>query len=209
MVDLDNIKTTFAFFDDWEDKYRFLIDLGKSVPVLSSEFRIAENLVRGCQSQVWLLGEYDAEQHRLRLQIDSDAHIVRGLIAIVLATFDERSPNEIVDYDIEHLFKELDLLNHLSVTRGNGLRALVKRINDTASSYLKNCPAPRILDTVYIYSFLRSRCPPKSTCIFAQTTAICRSGYPSTIGTPSKGATSQSPPSTIEIRSRRAKSNFC
>ena len=138
MADLDNIKTTFAFFDDWEDKYRFLIDLGKSVPVLSSEFRIAENLVRGCQSQVWLLGEYDAEQHRLRLQIDSDAHIVRGLIAIVLATFDERSPNEIVDYDIEHLFKELDLLNHLSVTRGNGLRALVKRINDTASSYLKN-----------------------------------------------------------------------
>ena len=138
MVDLDNIKTTFAFFDDWEDKYRFLIDLGKSVPVLSSEFRIAENLVRGCQSQVWLLGEYDAEQHRLRLQIDSDAHIVRGLIAIVLATFDERSPNEIVDYDIEHLFKDLDLLNHLSVTRGNGLRALVKRINDTASSYLKN-----------------------------------------------------------------------
>ena len=138
MVDLDNIKPTFAFFDDWEDKYRFLIDLGKSVPVLSSEFRIAENLVRGCQSQVWLLGEYDAEQHRLRLQIDSDAHIVRGLIAIVLATFDERSPNEIVDYDIEHLFKELDLLNHLSVTRGNGLRALVKRINDTASSYLKN-----------------------------------------------------------------------
>ena len=138
MVDLDNIKTTFAFFDDWEDKYRFLIDLGKSVPVLSSEFRIAENLVRGCQSQVWLLGEYDGEQRRLRLQIDSDAHIVRGLIAIVLATFDERSPNEIVDYDIEHLFKELDLLNHLSVTRGNGLRALVKRINDTASSYLKN-----------------------------------------------------------------------
>ena len=138
MADLDNIKTTFAFFDDWEDKYRFLIDLGKSVPVLSSEFRIAENLVRGCQSQVWLLGEYDGEQHRLRLQIDSDAHIVRGLIAIVLATFDERSPNEIVDYDIEHLFKELDLLNHLSVTRGNGLRALVKRINDTASSYLTN-----------------------------------------------------------------------
>ena len=138
MVDLDNIKPTFAFFDDWEAKYRFLIDLGKSVPVLSSEFRIAENLVRGCQSQVWLLGEYDGEQHRLRLQIDSDAHIVRGLIAIVLATFDERSPNEIVDYDIEHLFKELDLLNHLSVTRGNGLRALVKRINDTACSYLTN-----------------------------------------------------------------------
>ena len=138
MVDLDNIKTTFAFFDDWEDKYRFLIDLGKAVPALPFEFRIAENLVRGCQSQVWLLGEYDAEQHRLKLRIDSDAHIVRGLIAIVLATFDGQSPNEIVDYDIENLFEELDLLNHLSVTRGNGLRALVKRINDTACSYLTN-----------------------------------------------------------------------
>ena len=138
MVDLDNIKTTFAFFDDWEDKYRFLIDLGKAVPALPSEFRIAENLVRGCQSQVWLLGEYDAEQHRLKLQIDSDAHIVRGLIAIVLATFDGQSPKEIVDYDIENLFEEHDLLNHLSVTRGNGLRALVKRINDTACSYLTN-----------------------------------------------------------------------
>ena len=138
MVDLDNIKTTFAFFDDWEDKYRFLIDLGKAVPALPSEFRIAEYLVRGCQSQVWLLEEYDAEQHRLKLQIDSDAHIVRGLIAIVLATFDGQSPNEIVDYDIENLLEELDLLNHLSVTRGNGLRALVKRINDTARSYLTN-----------------------------------------------------------------------
>ena len=79
MVDLDNIKTTFAFFDDWEDKYRFLIDLGKAGPALPSELRIAENLVRGCQSQVWLLGKYDAEQHRLKLRIDSDAHIVRGL----------------------------------------------------------------------------------------------------------------------------------
>tara|TARA_Y100000758_G_scaffold57286_2_gene36626 strand:+ start:73 stop:489 length:417 start_codon:yes stop_codon:yes gene_type:complete len=135
MFDLENIKTTFAFFDDWEDKYRFLIDLGKSVPALPPEFQVTDNLVRGCQSRVWLLGEYDIGHNQLKFQIDSDAHIVRGLIAIVLATFDGHSPNDIVAYDIENLFDELDLMNHLSATRGNGLRALVKRINDTAHTY--------------------------------------------------------------------------
>ena len=138
MFDLENIRTTFAFFDDWEDKYRFLIDLGKSVPALPTQFRVADNLVRGCQSQVWLLGDYDTQHDQLKLQIDSDAHIVRGLIAIVLATYDGRSPNEIVAFNIENLFHELDLMNHLSATRGNGLRALVKRINDSANKYVAN-----------------------------------------------------------------------
>ncbi len=138
MFDLENIRTTFAFFDDWEDKYRFLIDLGKSVPALPMQFRVADNLVRGCQSQVWLLGDYDTQHDQLKLQIDSDAHIVRGLIAIVLATYDGRSPNEIVAFNIENLFDELDLMNHLSATRGNGLRALVKRINDSANKYAAN-----------------------------------------------------------------------
>ncbi|MEC8834295.1 MAG: SufE family protein, partial [Pseudomonadota bacterium] len=99
MFDLENIRTTFAFFDDWEDKYRFLIDLGKSVPALPTQFRVADNLVRGCQSQVWLLGDYDTQHDQLKLQIDSDAHIVRGLIAIVLATYDGRSPTEIVAFN--------------------------------------------------------------------------------------------------------------
>ena len=138
MFDLENIRTTFAFFDDWEDKYRFLIDLGKSVPALPTQFRVADNLVRGCQSQVWLLGDYDTQHDQLKLQIDSDAHIVRGLIAIVLATYDGRSPTEIVAFNIENLFDELDLMNHLSATRGNGLRALVKRINDSANKYATN-----------------------------------------------------------------------
>ena len=138
MFDLENIRTTFAFFDDWEDKYRYLIDLGKSVPALPTQFRVADNLVRGCQSQVWLLGDYDTQHDQLKLQIDSDAHIVRGLIAIVLATYDGRSPTEIVAFNIENLFDELDLMNHLSATRGNGLRALVKRINDSANKYAAN-----------------------------------------------------------------------
>ena len=108
------------------------------MPALPPEVRVADNLVRGCQSQVWLLGEYDTGQNQLKLQIDSDAHIVRGLIAIVLAAFDGHSPHDIVAYDIENLFNELDLVNHLSTTRGNGLRALVKRINDTAYTYVEH-----------------------------------------------------------------------
>ena len=121
MFDLENIRTTFAFFDDWEDKYRFLIDLGKSVPALPTQFRVADNLVRGCQSQVWLLGDYDTQHDQLKLQIDSDAHIVRGLIAIVLATYDRRSPNEIVAF-----------------TGSNDYFALIMNAPDTSADELLN-----------------------------------------------------------------------
>ena len=75
-LDLDEIKETFAFFDDWEDKYRFVIDLGKSLPELPESDRTEDNLVRGCQSQVWLTHRLD-EAGRLHLELDSDAHIVR------------------------------------------------------------------------------------------------------------------------------------
>ena len=129
---LDDVRATFAFFDTWEDKYRFLIDLGKAVENLPERHRVEANLVRGCQSQVWLTHAYDAERDRLRLAIDSDAHIVRGLIAIVLAAYDGLSPAQILAFDMEALFDELELVNHLSPTRGNGLRAMVGRIREVA-----------------------------------------------------------------------------
>lgn len=132
---LAEIRDTFGFFDGWEDKYRFLIDLGKSLPVMPEEFRIEANLVRGCQSQVWLVSRFDAATDRLELALDSDAHIVRGLVAIVLAAFQERPPAEIVAFDIEGLFAELDLLPHLSASRGNGLRAMVNRVVALARSH--------------------------------------------------------------------------
>ena len=91
------------------------------------------NLVRGCQSQVWLVPTYDAAADRLHLAIDSDAHIVRGLIAITLACYDGKAPADIVALDIEELFQELDLVGHLSPTRGNGLRAMVAKIRDIAT----------------------------------------------------------------------------
>ncbi|MFM8356600.1 MAG: SufE family protein [Gammaproteobacteria bacterium] len=129
---LDDIRDAFRFFDSWEDKYRFVIDLGKSLPALPDDQRIDAHLVRGCQSQVWLVTRHDAASGRLEIALDSDAHIVRGLIAIVLAAYAGRTPRGILDFDIDGLFAELDLLSHLSPTRGNGLRAMVARIQDAA-----------------------------------------------------------------------------
>lgn len=135
-MQLSDILETFAFFDTWEDKYRFVIDLGRELPRLDAAQRIDDNLVRGCQSQVWLVAQHDAARHRLSLMIDSDAHIVRGLIAIVVAAYDHRSPEEILAFDIEGQFEELQLLQHLSPTRGNGLRAMVARIRDIAAQHV-------------------------------------------------------------------------
>lgn len=132
-VTLDEIVESFSFFDDWEDKYRFIIDLGKDLPELPVALRVEEHLLRGCQSQVWLLGSVDPDSDRIHLQIDSDAHIVRGLIAIVLAAYNGKTAPEIRAFDIENLFEQLELLKHLSPTRGNGLRAMIGRIRDLAS----------------------------------------------------------------------------
>ena len=135
---LDDIRSTFAFFDEWQDKYRFLIDIGRGLEELPASDKQEENLVRGCQSQVWLTSRFDSRRDRLHLAIDSDAHIVRGLIAIVLAAYDGRSPRQILDFDVQGLFAELDLMNHLSPTRGNGLNAMVGRIRSIASDYAEN-----------------------------------------------------------------------
>ncbi len=132
-MNLTEIKETFEFFDSWEDKYRYIIDLGKKLPDLPETHKIPENLVRGCQSQVWLVASYDEQQHHIKLAIDSDAHIVRGLISIVLAAYDQQSPDSIARFDIEGLFEELALLQHLSPTRGNGLRAMVAKIRQLAT----------------------------------------------------------------------------
>lgn len=132
-VPLDEIVESFSFFDDWEDKYRFIIDLGRNLPELPQSQRREEYLVRGCQSQVWLIATVDPESHRIHLEIDSDAHIVRGLIAIVLAAYDGKTTSDVLAFDIEGLFNDLELLKHLSPTRGNGLRAMISRIRDLAS----------------------------------------------------------------------------
>lgn len=127
---LDELLDTFEFFDDWEDKYRFIIDLGKELPGLPDTDKTNAHLIRGCQSRVWLT--YESTDELLRFNMDSDAHIVRGLIAVVLIAIQNRSGAEIQRLDIEGIFGQLDLLAHLSVTRGNGLRAMVGRIKEVA-----------------------------------------------------------------------------
>lgn len=132
-MSVEDIREAFELFDSWEDKYRFVIDLGKELPSMDPALKTDDTLVRGCQSQVWLIVTRDPDAGIMRLQLDSDAHIVRGLIAIVLAAYQQRTPQEILDYDIEGLFESLDLLKHLSATRGNGLRAMVHRIREEAA----------------------------------------------------------------------------
>ena len=128
---LDELVETFSFFDDWEDKYRFIIDLGKDLGGLAESDKVDAHLIRGCQSQVWLT--YKAAADGLTFEMDSDAHIVRGLIAVVLVIVDGRKASELQQLDIEGAFGQLDLLAHLSVTRGNGLRAMVARIKEVAA----------------------------------------------------------------------------
>ncbi len=132
MVSLAEITETFEFLDDWEDRYRYIIDLGKTLPKLPQELRIEENLVRGCQSLVWLVVEHKPTENEVKFQLDSDAFIVRGLIAIILTVFQSRSPSQIIATDVEKLFSDLNLLSHLSPTRGNGLRSMVARIKHEA-----------------------------------------------------------------------------
>jgi cysteine desulfuration protein SufE len=130
---LATIRDTFSLLDDWEDRYRYIIELGRDLPALPDADKTPANYVHGCQSQVWIVA--DARDARLKFRLDSDALIVRGLIAILLAAFDDKTPAEILAFDIDALFDELDLKRHLSPTRGNGLVALVRRIQEIARAH--------------------------------------------------------------------------
>lgn len=125
---LDNL----AFFDDWEQRYQYIIELGRELPPLPEELHTQDRLIRGCQSQVWL--EARLEDGRLQLEADSDAFIVKGLLGVVLAACNNRTPEEVLAFDMDAYFGQLDLLRHLTPTRGNGLRAMVARIRDIAAS---------------------------------------------------------------------------
>ncbi len=130
-MDVAELKETFTFFDNWEDKYRFVIDLGKELDDIPAADKVEANLIRGCQSQVWITHQPN-EDGTLSFKLDSDAFVVRGLISIVLTALNNKTPSDILEFDIYALFEELELLQHLSQTRGNGLRAMIARIRETA-----------------------------------------------------------------------------
>ena len=123
-----SILEDLEFFDNWEDRYRYIIDLGKKLPAMAADEKTEANFVHGCQSQVWICPHFDQDLKRLTFSVDSDAHIVRGLAAMVMAAFNQQSPQQILDFDIEQYFAQSGLIAHLSPTRGNGLRSMVKKI---------------------------------------------------------------------------------
>jgi len=131
---IDQIISDFALLDDWEERYRYIIDLGRQLPPLPDAERNEQNRVRGCASQVWLSTRRSMSggQPHLHFIGDSDALIVRGLVAIVLALFDDKTPREILATDAEVVFQRLDLRAHLTAQRSNGLKALVDRIKADA-----------------------------------------------------------------------------
>jgi cysteine desulfuration protein SufE len=133
-ITIEEVQQNFEFFDDWEDRYRFIIDLGKQLPRMDDALKIPANIIHGCQSQVWINTARVEDQ--LEFELDSDAHIVRGLIAIVLSAVNTKTAAEILDYDLLGLFDGLDLISHLSPARGNGLAAMVKRIKGIAAQEL-------------------------------------------------------------------------
>ena len=124
----------FEMFDNWMDRYQYIIDLGKQLPGFPDDERVEENYVHGCQSQVWLIHRYDEDSGKLFLLIDSDAMIVCGLAAIILVALNGKTPRELLATDIDELFEQLDLFRHISPTRGNGLRAMVGKIRDIAAA---------------------------------------------------------------------------
>jgi len=123
----------FAFLDDWEDRYMHVIDLGKALPGLDPSEKTEAHKVKGCVSQVWLVSESDDKPDPvLTFRGDSDAHIVKGLVAIVLTIFSNRSARFIRDVDAKEIMTKLGLEEHLSPQRSNGLRAMIGRIKQEA-----------------------------------------------------------------------------
>lgn len=135
---IERIIEDFAVLDEWEDRYRYIIELGKGLPPMPENTRTAENKVRGCASQVWLDTRVGGEPGDPRLTFlgDSDALIVRGLVAIAIALFDGKPAREILTTDAQAVFDQLGLSEHLTAQRSNGLRALVDRIKADAEASL-------------------------------------------------------------------------
>lgn len=133
-VTAEDVCEDLEFLDDWEERYRYIIDLGKQLPPMPEELRTEDRFVRGCQSQVWLVTDYDADSNTLYLAVESDALIVRGLGAIVVTALNGKTPGEVADYDMDAFFERIDLLRHLSPTRGNGLLSMVGRVKQEAAA---------------------------------------------------------------------------
>ena len=115
----------FSMFEDWMERYEYIIELGRSLPLINESYKLDENLIKGCQSKVWLHSELN--QDRVQFSADSDAILTKGIVALLLRVFSEQSPKDILEADTEFI-NEIGLKEHLSPTRANGLVSMVKQI---------------------------------------------------------------------------------
>ena len=135
---IDEIRDNFALLEEWDDRYRYVIELGRMLEPMPEELHSLENKVQGCVSQVWLSRQIEREAKGpvMKYLGDSDAHIVRGLIAILLTLYSGKTPQQILATDAPAVFDEFGFRDHLTPQRSNGLRAMVERIRSDARGAL-------------------------------------------------------------------------
>ncbi|MEE2605232.1 MAG: SufE family protein [Bacteroidota bacterium] len=124
----------FSFMEDWTEKYQYLIDLSKNLSPMDTKFKVEDNLIKGCQSKVWLKASYENEL--INFQADSDAIISKGIVAVLLSVLNDRKPNEILNADLSFI-DQIGLKEHLSPNRANGLSSMLKQIKFYALAYSK------------------------------------------------------------------------
>ena len=122
----------FSMFENWDERFQYIIDLGKSLPIIDDKFKLEENTIKGCQSKVWL--HADNEQDKLQFTADSDAIITKGIIAILIRVFSDQNAQSILDANTDFI-DEIGLRSHLSPTRANGLVSMIKNIKMYALAY--------------------------------------------------------------------------
>ena len=128
----DEIIDEFSMFDDWEDRFQYVIDLGKNLPLIETQFKTEDNIITGCQSKVWVNAEQ--ENNKIVFTADSDAIITKGIIAILIRVFSNQKPSDILDANTDFIDK-IGLKEQLSPTRANGLVSMIKKIKMYALAY--------------------------------------------------------------------------
>lgn len=121
----EEIIDEFSMFDDWMERYEYIIELGKSLPIIDAQYKLDENLIKGCQSKVWLYSELDNDT--IKYTADSDAILTKGIVALLLRVFSDQKPADILSAETDFI-DEIGLKEHLSPTRANGLVSMVKQI---------------------------------------------------------------------------------
>ena len=133
----EEITEEFSLFDDWEEKYEYIIDLGKNLEPLDEKYKVPENIIKGCQSTVWLTSEF--KDGKIFYKADSDAVIVKGLISMLIKVLSDNTPDEILNAKLDFI-NDIGMMTHLAQTRSNGLLSMIKQIKNYALAYKSVAP---------------------------------------------------------------------